>query len=86
MREIADELNTAGSTVYHWLKEHGIPTTESSKSDLDDRLDDPEWLREKYHGEGTTLAEIAEDTGCSGMTVSNRLREHDIEAKGGGRR
>lgn len=81
MREIADELGVGGSTVGFWLDEHGLPTRPRLRREVDGRLDDPDWLRERYHREGLTQEEIAEEAGCSIMTVSNRLDEHGIEAR-----
>lgn len=41
----------------------------------------PSFLREKYHEEGKTLSEIAEEVGCSPATVHNRMEEHGIERR-----
>lgn len=38
----------------------------------------PFFLREKYHEQGWTLSEIADEVGCSIGTVHNRMEEHDI--------
>lgn len=38
----------------------------------------PSFLREKYHEQGWTLSEIADEVGCSIGTVHNRMEEHDI--------
>jgi hypothetical protein len=41
----------------------------------------PSFLRERYHEEGKTLSEIAEEVGCSPATVHNRMEEHGIERR-----
>jgi len=54
---------------------------------FDDRLDDPEFLREKYHDDGCTLAEIGDIVGCCATTVQNRFARFDISTRTcGGRR
>ena len=56
------------------------------RADMDDRLEDSEWLEDRYHGEGVTLGEIAEECRCSTATVSKRMRKHGIETRPPGRR
>lgn len=63
------------STVSHYMKKHGIETNQTRVTD--ERLDDPEWLREKYEDEEWTMQEIADEVGCSDGTVMRRL--HDVE-------
>lgn len=45
---------------------------------LDRRVEDSEWLRQKYHKEGLTQREIADIVGCAHKTISNRMREFGI--------
>lgn len=45
---------------------------------------DPEWLRQKYHGEGMSLGEVAAEAGCSDATVRRHMVEHGIERRSGG--
>jgi len=42
---------------------------------------DPEWLREKYHGEIMTLKEIADECGVSRTTISDWLDRHGIDKR-----
>jgi transposase len=42
---------------------------------------DPEWLREKYHGEVMTLKEIGELCGVSRPTISDWLDRHGIDKR-----
>lgn len=49
------------------------------------RYHDAEWLREKYHEEGMTQAEIAEECGVSPRAIRKWMKRHDIprrEVKG----
>lgn len=41
----------------------------------------PSFLREKYHEQGWTLSEIANEVGCSMATVHNRMEEHGIDRR-----
>jgi len=78
-REIAETFDVTPSTVSHHLHKHDITTPGVGVSD--ERLDDPEYLREKYVDEGMTMAEIGEEVGCSDGTVMRRLHDHDIEVR-----
>lgn len=53
-----------------------------------ERLDDPNWLHEKYWSEEKTLTEIAEIVETYPHKISDKLREHNIEVRdfGGGER
>ena len=77
--EIGELVGVTASTVSHYMKKHDVET--DSRGALDERLDDPEFLREKYIEEEQTMAEIAEEVGCSDGTVMRRLHEHDIEVR-----
>lgn len=49
------------------------------------RYHDAEWLRERYHEEGMTQAEIAEECGVSPRAIRKWMKRHDIprrEVKG----
>lgn len=45
---------------------------------------DAEWLREMYHGEELTQAEIAELAGCHRRTIATWFRRHEIEGRPAG--
>lgn len=47
----------------------------------DDRLEDPDWLYEKYVIENLDAYEIGDIIGCAHTTVLKRLREHDIRVQ-----
>jgi predicted transcriptional regulator len=72
---IGEEHGVTSSTVSHYMKKYDIETTGNTVSD--ERLDDPEWLREKYVDEELTMQEIADIVGCSDGTVMRRL--HRVE-------
>lgn len=42
---------------------------------------DSEWLREKYHGEELSSADIAEICDCEKSTILRWLKRHDIETR-----
>lgn len=42
---------------------------------------DPEKLRELYHGKGLTTREIGDRLGCTGSTVSRYLDKYDIDTR-----
>ena len=48
---------------------------------VDERIQDAEIVREKYHGEGMTTDELTEEFDCSRGTVINYLDRHDIERR-----
>lgn len=43
-----------------------------------------EWLREMYHGEELTQAEIADEAGCHRRTIATWFRRHEIEGRPAG--
>ena len=46
---------------------------------------DPEWLREKYHGEGMSLQEMADVVGRTPPTISKQMEKHGIPRRNHGR-
>jgi 5-methylcytosine-specific restriction endonuclease McrA len=48
---------------------------------MDRRYRDESWLRERYHGDGRTQAEIADECGVSASCVRKWMREHGIETR-----
>jgi len=85
--EIAEEYGVTASTVSHYMSKHGVGTRAHAVDD--ERLADPDWLREQYIEEGRTMEDIAEDVGCSDGTVMRRVHEHvpeeDLAERGGTR-
>jgi len=49
-----------------------------------DYWDEQAWLRDKYHGEGLNLADIAELCGVTQPTVSHRMEELGIDRRSPG--
>ena len=45
-----------------------------------------EWLREMYHGEALTQAEIADQAGCHRRTIATWFRRHDIKGRSANQR
>jgi transposase-like protein len=78
--DIGDEHGVTSSTVSHYMKKYDIETRGNAVTD--ERLDDPEWLREAYEGDavaegGATMQQIADELGCSDGTVMRRLHQID---------
>jgi len=49
----------------------------------EDTYRDPEWLREKYHGQGLSQADMASLADCSQYTICKWMDEFGVEANGG---
>lgn len=81
--EIANMLGCSTDSVHYWRSEHGIGP-KKTQGDVDQRLDDPEWLRERYIDKGMTMREIAESIGEYQSNVQRRLAEFDIESRPAG--
>lgn len=79
--EIARELEVSDSSVSRWLSRHGIETRSAYPPEDDDlkTLRDEEWLRERYHGDGLTQQEMADEINVSESAVSYWMREYGIE-------
>lgn len=74
------------STVSHYMKKHGIETR--NYAEMDERLDDAEWLEAAYHGDevrdgGASMQAIGDflEPPCSDGTVMRRLHEAGIETR-----
>jgi hypothetical protein len=44
-------------------------------------LDDPDWLRRRYHAEGASMRALGDELGVSRHTVGNYLNHHGIETR-----
>lgn len=73
--EIGEQFDVTASTVSHYMRKHDIEARQTRVSD--ERLEDEEWLREKYEDEELTMQEIADEIGCSDGTVMRRLHQID---------
>lgn len=80
--DIAEELDLNFETIRKRLIEFGVerrvPITYQTDGDLD-RLNDADFLREKYHEEGLTTYEIADILGVWQQSVVRAMQRHDVE-------
>lgn len=76
--EMGDLAGVAQSVISKQLGEHGIT---SAALPEDQSYRDEEWLREKYHGEGMTTQEMADELGVGCQTICSWLRRHDIRLR-----
>lgn len=82
--EIADELDTTGSTVRRWMDKHGIERRSKSESCSDGNIKqlwDGDWLREQYENQKKTIQEIASNLKVGNTTVRDWLRRHEIDTR-----
>lgn len=68
-------------TILRHITDHQLHITHPGSNSVDEDYADEAWLREQYHGEDKTAAEIAHDQGVSPSTILRWLREHDIERR-----
>lgn len=78
---IADVYNVTSTTIYYWLRKHGIDRRNPKRRTRYTVLgpDEQDELRRLYVDERLTAHEIAVKYGCSAGTVYNRLQEFNIE-------
>jgi len=80
--EIAEKCDCDPSTVIRWLHNHSIEVRprggKGERKAADQRLTDPDWLREQYVGDEKTCSEIADQIGCSESAVQTWVNNHDI--------
>jgi len=81
LHDIATECRCHSETVRRWLDRHEIETGGNSRLYADERLADPEWLREKYVEERWDVYDIAEECGCHDSTVSRWLNVHEVKTR-----
>jgi transposase-like protein/5-methylcytosine-specific restriction endonuclease McrA len=92
--EIAERLDCDKSTVGRWLDKHNIEKRSKPESialgtlpkETFKKVTDSDWLREKYHGQGLSVSEIASELDCSNDTVHQWLIRHDIDRRSEGNR
>lgn len=81
MSEIGDELGCSTTNISKWMKKHGIQTKDRGERHVKyEQLNDEEWLREKYHGEGMVMHEVADLVGCTKGAIEKALERHGIES------
>lgn len=92
VREIAEKFDVAKMTISRWLRKHDIDTRTPNEScnirgtqagpTKDGPHTNPEWLGEKYHDEGLTAQEMADEAGVeSEVTILRQMEKHDIERR-----
>lgn len=77
--EIADRFGTSQSTISRWLSRHGIETRSFGEHQIPDKLRDGDWLRTQHFDMERTIADIADDVGCSWNAVKSAFDRHGIE-------
>jgi len=83
--EIGEECGCGHNVVSQWLKRHNIEISSRGAYNIaDERLTDPEWLREQYVERRQSGSEIAEECDCSPSTVNEWLHKHGIKVRDGG--
>lgn len=83
IRAIARETVASESTIWRWLKEHGIRARQGGTKGAGGPWGDEDWLREMHVVRGLSSREIAREAGCSAGTVRRWLRRHDIDLETG---
>lgn len=83
--DIANECGCSSSAILKWLKKHGIERRAPPRELADERLSDPDWLRNEYIGQQNTISGIADKCDCSRRTVAKWLDRHDIDTRETGR-
>lgn len=77
--EIADECSVWPKTISRWLDNHGIETRPGGPRP--GPWKNGEWLRTKYHEQGKTVEQIANEHDCDEKTIRAWLAEHGIETR-----
>lgn len=86
-RALAAEIGCSESTVLLSLVRHGMAIRRSSlPKRTRDRLDDREWLSQRYLADGASTIQIAAQLRCDHGTVANALTRHSIPIRPQGRR
>lgn len=63
------------------LTVHNATVTNASRAPQYPQVHDPEWLREKYEGQGLSTTEIAAEVGCAQSLVTKLLKRHGITGR-----
>lgn len=82
-KEMADKAGCARTTIYKYMREFGISRDrgEGYRPVEPEKYRDETWLRQKYHGEKLSTAEIGEVCDCSKQTIKLWLERHSIEKR-----
>jgi len=80
--EIANETDKHRSTIYYWIKKHGLKTRDNSGYKKDYEYKDPEYLKEKYHNEGLSARQIADEFDINTSVILRLMEKHGIDRRG----
>lgn len=83
LHEIANELSVSYTTVTQWFQKHGIDRREpGQRADMNiEKLNDREFLQERYVQDEWTISEIADECNCSNWAVRERLIEFGVNIR-----
>ena len=83
LQQVAEAWGVKNSVSAHcWMKYYGIPRRSQAEGQRKYDRPSEEWLREKYHDEGLSLAEIARLTGAPhASNVHNWMRSYGIPTR-----
>jgi AraC-like DNA-binding protein len=81
LSQIADMCNCCIATISRRLKAYNVPTRGRGVVDVDQRLDDEQWLRERYVCEKRSYKQMSEMCDCSPTTVKRKLKKYDIPTR-----
>lgn len=79
VRAVAAEVDVAESTIRHWADKYDIERPDPDTTP--EPLQDEEWLRKQYIERKRPTTEIADEVGCTDVTVSKWLREYGINVR-----
>jgi len=83
-REIGEVAGFDSSVVVEYMERHDIPRRGMSEAlaggDVG-KLQNEEWLQNRYWGDGETIREIAEELGVGQYTVNQWLKRHGIDRR-----
>lgn len=83
--QIAREIGCSSQSVLDWLERHGIERRSNTNLSgklfslsVDERIADPDWLREQVVEKGRAQKDVADELGVSQAAVSMRLSRFGI--------
>jgi len=83
MSEMADECGVSRPTIADWMDKYGLDRRDNSAAQrVSGDHTDRNWLAEQYHGEGRSLADIADECDVDKVTIMNWMERHGIPRRG----
>lgn len=89
--EIAEKFDVSHTAALKWMDDYGIERRSSAESrDLRGTGGnqwehgphrEEKWLREKYHGEHMTVAEMAEEAGVTEASIVRNMQKNGVESR-----